>query len=381
MPTENKSQIPTLLYLAHLRWDHVWQRPQQLMTRFAERCPVIYVNPPEIVNGASRPHLEEHKGAQGVSVLNPVFPGPIPDGPGELYRSMWLGLLPETLSKAGGDAILWVSSPLADYLVEAVRPRVRLAVYDCMDDLASFQDGTHEMRVREDHLFRLVDLVFTGGYSMYMARKDKHPRIYCFPSGVDVAHYRRTLEPSLTEAEALSGIPHPRLGYFGVLDERIDWPLIAALAQARPDWHWVLVGPTAKVKDDELPTADNIHYLGQQLYEDLPAFLKGFDIATMPFALNEATRYISPTKTLEYLAGGKPVLSTSVPDVVAFYTGIAYIADGPGAWLNEIASILRASDEERRVRTERAEKMIAELSWDSITARMWDLIEQRLRNV
>jgi len=163
-----------------------------------------------------------------------------------------------------------------------------------------------------------------------------------------------------------------------VLDERIDWTLIQEVAEARPDWHWVLVGPTAKVKSEELPQAGNIHYLGQQSYEDLPAYLKGFDIATMPFALNEATEYISPTTTLEYLAGGKPVLSTSVPDVVAFYSDIVYIADGSAAWLEEVPKVLSASAEDRQERMEGAERMIRELTWDNITAQMWDLIEQRL---
>ncbi|MDQ5850939.1 MAG: glycosyltransferase, partial [Chloroflexota bacterium] len=379
----------TLLCLAHLGWEHVWQRPQQLMSRFAQRCRVIYVDPPELGHGGEQVYLQERPGVAGVRVVRPIFPDtllyppdqsaqqPHPavvpprqawqDGPAETdrYQQLWLELLPQVLEEAGSNTLLWVSSPLADYLVAAARPHVQLAVYDCMDDLASFRDGSSEMRQREDRLLQLVDLLFTGGYSMYEARKDRHPRVHLFPSGVDIAHYRRTQDPTTQEPAAIAHIPHPRLGYFGVLDERIDWALIAEVAHQRPKWHWVLVGPTAKVHPTEIPGGPRIHYVGQQPYEALPAFLKGFDIATMPFALNEATRYISPTKTLEYLAGGKVVLSTSVPDVVAFYQEIVYIADGVEGWLAAVEQILAAPVEEQQARLERANAILEQSSWDS----------------
>jgi glycosyltransferase involved in cell wall biosynthesis len=283
------------------------------------------------------------------------------------------------LAEAGSNTILWVFSPRADYLVERALPSIRLAVYDCMDDLASFRDGTQELREREARLFELVDLAFTGGHSMYEARKHRHPRIYCFPSGVDAEHYRSVADPATQEPPAIATIPHPRLGYFGVLDERIDWELIATIAEARPAWHWTLVGPTAKVELDALPTGPNIHYLGQQQYADLPAFLKGFDIATMPFALNEATKYISPTKTLEYLAGGKPVISSSVPDVVASYAEIVHIADGPEEWIRGIEQLLAEPRKSRMQGRARAADVLDHSSWDSIAEQMWALMEEQLR--
>ena len=373
-----KNQPLTLLNLAHLAWDHVWQRPQHLMSRFASRCRVIYVDPPVLGAGGGQAYLQEQPGVPGVRVLRPIFPDTLLETPGNSYWELWHGLLPEVLAQAGGNTLLWVSSPMADSLVAAALPRVKLAVYDCMDDLASFRGGTDEMRRREAHLLELVDLLFTGGYSMYEARKTRHPRAYCFPSGVDVAHYRRTQDLATQEPASIAHIPHPRLGYFGVLDERIDWELIAEVAERRPAWQWVLVGPTAKVNPEELPVAHNIHYLGQQQYADLPAFLKGFDIATMPFALNEATRHISPTKTLEYLAGGKPVISTSVPDVVAFYRDIVSLADGPTAWLKAADRMLAATAQQRQARIERAGRIVQESSWDSIAERMWSLMEDRL---
>ena len=377
----------TLVYLGHLNWDHVWQRPQQLMSRFARHCRVIYVDPPRLLDGAPGARLEERPGAAGVRVRRPIFPTEMIEAPGAAtngpterngYQRLWLQLLPEILAEAGPNVMLWVSSPLADYLVAEARDRVEVAVYDCMDDLASFKDGTAEMRRRETNLLEHVDLLFTGGYSMWEARKDLHPRAYCFPSGVDVDHYRRVLDLKTRVPVAVERIPRPHLGYFGVLDERIDWPLVEVVARQRPDWHWLLVGPRAKIKRSELPIAANIHYLGKQPYARLPAFLKGFDIATMPFALNEATRYISPTKTLEYLAGGRPVISTSVPDVVAFYQGIVQIADGAEAWIAAVEEILSASKEELRERLVSAQPVLHDSSWDGIVERMWELMQDRM---
>ncbi|HYN89134.1 MAG TPA: hypothetical protein VER55_11415, partial [Ardenticatenaceae bacterium] len=287
----------TLLYLAHLNSDHVWQRPQQLMSRFATRCQVLYVDPPQVVSRDESLHLQERPGVGAARVIRPIFPErltgarerqlrarqahtgvqPPLDEPqeGNFYRRLWLQLLPELLDEVGPNTILWVSSPLADYLVAAARSRVRLVVYDCMDDLASFRDGTDDMRRRENNLLKLADLLFTGGYSMYAARKDRHPRAYCFPSGVDVAHFRRAQAPAIRVPAAVARIARPRLGYFGVLDERIDWNLIGEVAAQRPDWQWVLVGPFAKVKRSELPEAPNIHYLGKRAYSRLPGYLKG----------------------------------------------------------------------------------------------------------
>lgn len=370
----------TLLNLGHLKWSHVWQRPQQLMSRFAERCRVIYVDPPELSDSARAAHLREQPDAAGVRLLCPVFPTALLDTPDNSYQELWLSLLPRVLAEAGPNTILWVSSPLADYLVHAAEGQVKLIVYDCMDDLASFRDGTAEMRTREAHLLEHADLVFTGGFSMYEARKDRHPQIHCFPSGVDAEHYRQVHDPNTQPPASIAHVPRPRLGYFGVLDERIDWPLIAEIAERRPAWHWLLVGPTAKVEPEALPAGPNIHYLGQQQYRDLPGFLKGFDIATMPFALSEATRFISPTKTLEYLAGGKPVISSSVPDVVAFYKEIVAIADGVDAWLETIEQLLAITPEKHQARLERARPALEKSSWDSIVARMWEFMDKQLPN-
>ncbi len=374
----DNEQPLTLLCLAHLNWDHVWQRPQQLMIRFARRCRVIYVDPPGSGWSGQEPYFEERQGHGGVRVVRPIFPAEVIQEAGDEYEALWSRLLPELLAEAGPNTILWVFTPRADYLVRQAEPHVRVAVYDCMDDLASFRNAEADIHRREANLLEDVALVTTGGFSMYQSRKDRHPNVHCFPSGVDIAHYRQVQDPATTVPESVSALPHPRLGYFGVLDERIDWPMIGELATRRPEWHWVMVGPFAKVEASELPSAPNIHYLGHQAYTDLPRFLKGFDIATMPFALNEATRFISPTKTLEYLAGGKPVVSSSVPDVVAFYQGIVYIVDGADGWIAAIEEVLASSEEERAARYERAAVPLEQSSWDSIAERMWALMMEAM---
>ncbi len=373
----SKEQM-TLLCLAHLDWDNVWQRPQQVMTRLTTRYDVWYVDPPHISDAIDAPELCELYIDQGVRVLRPIFPAKQaaqPDG----YWEAWYSLLPDLLRRVGSETIMWVFSPYADGLVERAKSHIQLAVYDCMDDLASFRGASPEMHRRESNLLGLVDLVFTGGHSMYETRKERHPRVYCFPSGVDVAHYQQVQKEDTPIAAACVGIPHPQLGYFGVLDERIDWQLIAAVAACRPSWHWVLVGPTAKVDPSELPQAANIHYLGKQPYAELPTFLKSFDVATMPFALNEATTFISPTKTLEYLAGGKAVISSSVADVVAFYSEIVAIADGADAWISCVEVMLGAGPDELRGRNERAQPLLAANTWDAIATQMADLADEQLR--
>ncbi|MBX5494898.1 MAG: glycosyltransferase [Bryobacteraceae bacterium] len=325
-----------------------------------------------------RPHFQERQGESGVKVLRPIFPPHLPGHAGDAGTEVWRPLLPQLLAQPWARIVLWVFSPRADHLVALAKPATTLSVYDCMDDLTSFRDGTEEMRMLEIQLMKEVDLVFTGGKSLYEARKSRHPRVHCFPSGIDLNHYEKVFAPQTRIPARLSSIPSPRLGYFGVLDERIDWPLIAQVAARRPEWQWILIGPTAKVSPTELPQAANIHYFGQQRYEDLPAFLKGFDVATMPFALNKATRYISPTKTLEYLAGGKDVVSTSVPDVVAAYRRVVIIADGAEAWVDAIERLLRADSVQQQARREDVRPLLENSTWDGIVDRMWSLIQDAM---
>jgi UDP-galactopyranose mutase len=241
-------------------------------------------------------------------------------------------------------------------------------VYDCMDELSAFAGAPPELRQRELELFRRADVVFTGGQTLYEAKRSQHHNVHAFPSSVDVAHFAQAR--SLTaDPPDQARIPHPRIGFFGVIDERMDYRLLRGVAEARPDWQIVLIGPTAKVDPSSLPRASNIHYLGPKSYADLPSYIAGWDVATLPFARNEATRFISPTKTPEYLAAGKPVVSTSIRDVVRPYgvRGLARIADDTPSFVEAIEAALAEDGAETR---HLADAFLSHLSWDETWVRM-----------
>jgi glycosyltransferase involved in cell wall biosynthesis len=240
-----------------------------------------------------------------------------------------------------------------------------------MDELSSFAFAPPELAARERSLLDRADLVFTGGQSLYEAKRTRHPRVHAFPSSVDVPHFAKAREPQ-AEPHDQSIVPRPRLGYCGVIDERMDLDLIRGIAERRPDWQIVMVGPTAKLSPEQLPRAGNIHYLGMKSYDDLPSYLAGWDVAILPFARNDATRFISPTKTPEYLAAGRPVVSTSVRDVVRPYgdAGLVRIADTPDAFVNA-AELALAEGRPPAA----ADRYLAQLSWDRTWSAMNTLLD------
>ena len=369
-----------LVCLAHLSWDFVYQRPQHLMSRCARVRRVFYIEPP--VFDAPAPHMEVSARQDGLSVVTPHLPSalgstPIAGALGEPAIADTLRLLIDGLLVEHDIAeyIAWYYTPMAINPMRQVRPPAAVTIYDCMDDLAAFADGPKDMPALEQELLTCADLVFTGGYSLYEAKRTAHARVYAFPSGVDAAHFNRARH-GLPEPADQAEIPHPRLGFYGVLDERLDRDLIAGVADARPDWHQVLVGPVATQKFDPalLPRRPNIHYLGMKRYDELPAYLAGWDVATLPFARNQATRSISPTKTPEYLVEGKPVVSTSIHDVIHPYgdLGLAHIADTPTDF---IVAVEQALDEDVPTRLRVADLFLAGMSWDQTWAEMDQLME------
>lgn len=367
----------TLVCFAHLSWDNVWQRPQQLMSRFAERCQVIYVDPTEDAAPGESPSLQERPGGAGVQVVCPRLPH---GSKGSARFTEFARQISAILDLAGPNKLFWSFSPSFVVVTQMARPHCKLIVYDCMDDFFSAKDDVISLAmVRcEQQMLQIADLLFTGGPSMYEARKARHPRAHCFSSGVDVAHFQQTLDPATTVPEALARIPGPRLGYFGVLDDRIDWPLVQSIATERPEWQWVMIGPKDPLMEGELLQMPNIHYLGQQPYQHLPAYLKGFDVCTMPFAHNALTRFISPTKTPEYLAGGKPVVSSAIRDVVAGYAGIVQVADDVAGWLAAVTAALEETPAQQQDRLAQVQPILERSQWDDIAARMWSLIEAQL---
>lgn len=357
-----------LLCLSHLRWDFVFQRPQHLLTRCAKTRRVFYVEEP--ICGADEPALEVRLEQSGVHVVVPH----LPDGLSELeavrcQQTLLRGLLRDY---AIGDYVQWFYTPMALPLVEAL-PEPCAVVYDCMDELSAFKNAPAALLQREEELLARADVVFTGGQALFEAKRNRHGNIHAFPSSVDTAHFARARSPQEDPGDQ-ARIPRPRLGFFGVIDERMDLALLEAVARARPEWQLVMLGPVVKIDPNELPRLDNIHYLGSKPYTDLPRYIAGWDVALMPFAKNESTRFISPTKTPEYLAAGKPVVSTSIRDVVRPYSvqGLAHIADTPMDFIAACESCLR-EPRERWLR--RGDAFLARMSWDRTWAAMADRLE------
>jgi glycosyltransferase involved in cell wall biosynthesis len=361
-----------LICLSHLRWGFVFQRPQHLMSRFARNRRVFFFEEPLVEEGA--PHLRSSVCPKtGVRVNTPILP------PG-LTPQQQIQLQKEFLDAAIAahyieDYIAWYYTPMARQFASALQPA--LTVYDCMDELSAFAGAPPALRDNEQALFHEADLVFTGGASLFEAKREQHPSVHLFPSSVDVSHFARA-RSSKTEPADQSRLPRPRLGYAGVIDERMDLQLLAEIAVRRPHWQLVLLGPVVKIDPASLPQAPNIHYLGMKTYADLPDYLAGWDIGMLPFALNESTRFISPTKTPEYLAAGLRVISSPIRDVVTPYRdlGLVSIAHGPGEFVSAAESLLgsqRSSEFQRAVTS-----FLSKSSWDKTWSEMNTLIEGKI---
>ena len=298
----------------------------------------------------------------------PLHVEPYPELVGELLQE-----------HAIAEYILWYYTPMALGFTRHLEPRA--VVYDCMDELSAFAHAPPSLRHREVELLRRADVVFTGGYSLYEAKRDQHPNIHPLPSSVDVPHFARARCPvSAGEPLDQAHIPAPRIGFFGVIDERLDLDLIAGIVDARPAWQIVMVGPVVKIAPKSLPQRPNIHWLGMKAYEELPAYLAGWDVSLLPFARNAATRFISPTKTPEYLAAGKPVVSTSIRDVIRPYgeLGLVRVADASDAFVEAVASYLGEGEEARAARIARADELLSRMSWDHTYSTIEDLLRSCL---
>lgn len=356
----------TLICFSHLRWDFVFQRPQHLMTRFAQDRRVIFWEETVSSPPGSPPRLDSHVCPDsGVIVATPSLPEDLPP---ERQVEILEELLDGVLAAAPGPLIRWYYTPMM--LPFSRRLEAACTVYDCMDELANFRFAPPELTILERELLAAADVVFTGGYSLWEAKRDRHPNIHPFPSSVDRAHFARarTIRDEPTDQAAL---PWPRLGFYGVVDERMDLGLLAALADARPEWSIVVVGPVVKIDPASLPARPNLHYLGGKTYEELPAYLSGWSVALMPFAINESTRFISPTKTPEYLSGGRPVVSTPIVDVVRHYGELeaVKVADTPEAFVaacDEALALSRLPGDWR----EAVDAALSALSWDETFTRM-----------
>ncbi|WP_243450944.1 UDP-galactopyranose mutase [Sphingosinicella sp. CPCC 101087] len=370
------SRLPpdgTLICFSHLRWNFVFQRPQHLMSRFAAARRVVFWEEPEVASRDGEPGLSVRECPDsGVIVATPALPEGLDE---EAQRLALKALLDAFLAGESRPLVRWYYTPMM--LPFSRHLDAGCTVYDCMDELANFRFAPPQLVSLEQELFDTAELVFTGGYSLFEAKKDRHSNIHPFPSSVDRVHFARAR--SIDDDDRRTG--QPRLGFFGVVDERMDLGLLAALADTHPEWSIEIVGPVVKIDPAELPVRANLHYLGGRTYAELPAHLGRWDVALMPFAVNEATRFISPTKTPEYLAGGRPVVSTPIADVVRHYSDLeaVFIADGPEAYVRACEAALDLARSEDRDWLHAADLKLSSLSWDITQARMAGLVREATR--
>jgi len=362
----NYQNQPAILCLSHLRWNFVFQRPQHLMSRFAKDRLVYFVEEPVYHEG--EPALKTVVCPQtGVNVVTPHLRNN--RNTRRTLERLLTGFVQDQNLTA---SVAWFYTPMAlQFFPKNMNPAA--IVYDCMDELSMFRNAPSHLVALEKQLLRQADVVFTGGVSLFEAKRSLHRNIHAFPSGVDVHHFQkaRGLEGEYREQQ---GIARPRLGFAGVIDERMDLELIGEVARRRPEWQLIMIGPTAKIAPEALPRESNIHWLGMRDYKELPHYFAGWDVAIMPFALNDSTRFISPTKTPEFLVAGLPVVSTPIRDVVRPYgeLGMVRIAATPEEFIEAVDCSLAVGMGMKW--RERADEYLKTLSWDSV----WDGMNRKL---
>ena len=348
-----------IICFSHLRWDFVFQRPQHLLSRFTEASNVWFFEEP-IFDATDHNYLQTKSKRKKLTIIIPhLVPGMDQKGIDQA-QALLLKKLLEGLNLQ--ECIFWYFTPMALKFSENFKPK--LVVYDCMDELSAFKFAPMDLVSLEKKLMAKADVVFTGGNSLYQVKKDQHTNIYPFPSGIDKKHFikaRKKLEEPADQA-VIEGV---KIGYYGVIDERFDLNLIEKMAVERPDWQFILIGPVVKIDQDSLPRNPNIHYLGQKSYQDLPKYLAHWQIALIPFLINESTKYISPTKTPEYLSAGVPVISTRIRDVINPYglKKLVSICSGKAAFLGAIDAELNRESKDAWLKE--VDQFLGGISWDN----------------
>ena len=357
-----------LLVFSHLRWNFVFQRPQHLMSRFAQNRRVYFIEEP-IRENVQFARLEIRAEAHGLKIVVPHIPNDLP----------WSNVIEEQKRMVSElifreqirHFVSWYYTPMALPFTRHLHPKA--IAYDCMDELSAFRGAPPELVELEKELLSQADVVFTGGQSLYEAKKFHHPNIHPFPSSIDCSHFGKAREKCVEPAD--QKIPFlkaqsKKVGFCGVIDERMDLELIESLAALRPNWNIMMIGPVVKIDPASLPQAPNIHYMGMKSYSELPAYMAHWDLAILPFARNESTRFISPTKTPEYLSAGLPVVSTSITDVVTPYGDLrlVHIAD-------KASDFVRAGEVAMHERKEenwavRVDEYLANFSWNITMSEM-----------
>jgi len=362
-------KIPeNVLCFSHLRWDFVYQRPQHLMTRLSEFSSVYYLEEP-IFGTFDKSFLTFSQRLPNLWVCVPH----LPDGlnKAEVNKELKSLLNIFYINKNAKDFVFWYYTPMAFEFSDNLIPG--LTVYDCMDELSAFKFAPEELKNLEKSLFNRADIVFTGGQSLYEAKKNQHYNIHPFQSSIDKKHFGKARYEKSEPIDQFN-IKGIKLGFYGVIDERFDIDLIRGIADARPEWQIILIGPVVKIDPATLPKNQNIHYLGSKKYEELPSYLSGWDVALVPFLLNESTRFISPTKTPEYLSGGKPVVSTAIKDVINPYAKNKLVSVGVDAddFVSAIDVLLNSPDKKSWLN--KVDIFLADNSWDNTFGAMMALM-------
>lgn len=352
-----------LLCFSHLSWNFVYQRPQHLLTRFSKQYQVFYFEEPKI--GDTDGYTVNLQ--NGICIVE-LTVAQHNDKTNEVIRNLIHLLLQEYTIE---NYISWYYTPMALQFTDDLNPEV--IIYDSMDELSAFRFAPPQLLQLEDELFKKADVVFTGGNSLYQAKKSRHHNIHAMPSSIDKSHFEKA-RISQQDPEDQASIGFPRLGFFGVVDERFDIELLREVSAQRPDWQFVIIGPVVKINPEDLPTAPNIHYLGSKTYSELPLYIANWDIALILFALNESTEFISPTKTPEYLAAGRPVISTPIKDVVNPYgnAALVQIVDDARSFVSAAEKILADTEKDHWLRT--VDHFLQDESWDHTYNKMNTLI-------
>nr|WP_295659435.1 glycosyltransferase [Polymorphobacter sp.] len=357
---------PTLIALSHLRWDFVFQRPQHLLTRAAADYDVIVVEEP-IWTDAASPGVELLDREHGIRVIQPTLPHGTPHAAAIDHQRL---ILDGLVAGTEGPLTLWYYTPMALPFSRHIEAEV--TVFDKMDELSAFANPPPLLLALEQELLERADVVFTGGAAMHRASANRHANIHCFPSSIDTAHFGAA-RAGLPDPADQAAIARPRIGFFGVIDERMDVALVGEVAALRPGWQVVMIGPTAKIDPAHLPQAANLHWLGGKSYADLPPYLANWDVGFMPFAINDATKFISPTKTPEFLAAGLPVVSTAIADVIAPYGDLGLVEIATTA-PETVAAIERVMARDRGPWLVKVDEQLAKSSWDQVWSDMHALM-------
>jgi glycosyltransferase involved in cell wall biosynthesis len=359
LTANNGPQYYDMIVFCHLRWQFVYQRPQHLISRLASNMKVLFIEEPLPANQDGTLPGNLMVISEQLHVLQP-FVKDIESIIDILHAYIKNKTIP----------VGWFYSASFAPLLEQIN--FETIVYDCMDELSLFKGASVHLINQEKYLMAHAEIVFTGGKSLYEAKKQLHSNVYCFPSSVDQEHFAQASK-EIPVAEDISNILKPIVGYYGVIDERIDLDLLHKCAKKLQNVSFVMIGPLAKIENTDLPKENNIHYLGMKSYDELPNYLKAFDIAMMPFALNDATKYISPTKTLEYMAAGKPIISTKITDVVRDYSESIALIENESEFCDAIETLLAKDHIQMQMEYK---KILEKTSWDSTADKMESIIKK-----